>query len=95
MAKMKNHDCPLGVSYVAIKTEKKTLERNLLEGCGYSDCSSRADDGWSSIGTVVGNKIGGCAMYIDQFWAGVLTTLVTEVAVVLGFLFYVAWRSRK
>ena len=23
MAKMKNHDCPLGVSYVAIKTEKK------------------------------------------------------------------------
>jgi len=44
---------------------------------------------------VVGNKIGGCAMYIDQFWAGVLTTLVTEVAVVLGFLFYVAWRSRK
>lgn len=24
-------------------------------------------------------------MYIDQFWAGVLTTLVTEVAVVLGF----------
>lgn len=34
-------------------------------------------------------------MYIDQFWAGVLTTLVTEVVVVLGFLFYVAWRSRK
>lgn len=34
-------------------------------------------------------------MYIDQFWAGVLTTLVIEVAVVLGFLFYVAWRSRK
>lgn len=23
MAKMKNHDCTLGVSYVAIKTEKK------------------------------------------------------------------------
>lgn len=23
MAKMKNHDCPLGVSYVAIKAEKK------------------------------------------------------------------------
>ena len=23
MEKMKNHDCPLGVSYVAIKTEKK------------------------------------------------------------------------
>ncbi len=23
MAKMKNHDCPLGVSYVAIKAEKR------------------------------------------------------------------------
>ncbi len=34
-------------------------------------------------------------MYIDPFWAGVLTTLLAEVTVVLGFLFYVAWRSRK
>lgn len=34
-------------------------------------------------------------MYINPFWAGVLATIGIEIALVLLFLFYAAWRSRK